>query len=320
MGWFDFLKKKKAPQGDGSEKKMPDTADVDKVDRSKSDLHLNTETEQTMQKEAVLLQILDGLYDNPMKFLMQKKAHAEILKQLAAFLDSRPATKDYWSKEGKEILPVITGLLTDADAFAVAKGLKRSPQRMTLIINIAMLGGIIGIFTLLFAVPALAGIASYIYIGAMCAMCCLPQFIQKRVMVKLTKFQEANAAEFIRANATRLEVVHDMIQFLLADIRETLIGAGNDLNQIRFQLWNSDYKDIKVLDSKIVPGQAKSVYIVRFVKDDEDANTPEPVSTGKDADVDFDVDPSKDEAESDDVDDVDDDLETSDSGDKKPSK
>jgi hypothetical protein len=291
MGWFDFLKKNKKPQTENAEKAPASTANVDQAERTKSALNLNAGTEAIMQKEAILLQIMDGLYDNPMKFLMQKRARIEILKHLNAFLDSRPAAKDFWSMEGKEIIPAVTSLLDDADKFAVEKGMRSSPQRQSLIVNIVMLGGIVA----LFAIPGVMALLGSFYLVIMCAICFIPQLTQKFLNTRFAKFQAAHGAEFAKTVTSRLEILHDMVQYLLTDIRETLIANGNDLSNIRFQLWNSDYKDIKVLDSKMIPGMAKTIYVVRFVKDVEDEDEAGPViptSSGPNSDVDFETDPN----------------------------
>ncbi|MBN2152984.1 MAG: hypothetical protein JW839_16145 [Candidatus Lokiarchaeota archaeon] len=307
MGWFDFLKKNKNRQGEDQENKPASNEDVDQAERAKSALKLDAGAEATMQREAILLQILDGLYDNPMKFLMQKRAKTEILKHLNAFLDSRPAAKDFWSNEGKGITSVVSDLLDEADKFAIERGMRTSPQRQSLIINIVMLGGVLGLFIVMYSIPDenVRNVMTQALLFVMCAMCCVPQFLQRYLNSRQMKFQAAHGADFTKTVTSKLEVVHDMVQYLLTDIRETLLVAGNDVTNIRFQLWNSDYKDIKVLDSKVVPGMAKTVYIVRFMKDveDEEDSGPEmPVSTGPDSDVDFETDPASSAADSDDVD------------------
>ncbi len=294
MGWFDFLKKNKKPQTEDPEKTPASNTAVDRAERTKSALNLDASTEAIMQKEAILLQILDGLYDNPMKFLMQKRAKTEILKHLNTFLDSRPAAKDFWSKKEKEIVPTVASLLEDADKFAAERGLKSSPQRQSLIVNVVMLGGIVVLFAVLFSIPGLAAIASNLYLVIMCAVCFVPQLLQKFLNQKFAKFQAANGAEFAKTVTSRLEILHDMVQYLLTDIRATLLENENNISNIRFQLWNSDYKDIKVLDSKMIPGMAKTIYVVRFMKDDEDEDEVAiPGPSGPDSDVDFETDPSR---------------------------
>ncbi len=322
MGWFDFLKKNKKKEGEGSENKPASSDEVDQAERAKSTLNLDASSEAVMQREAILLQILDGLYDNPMKFLLQKRAKVEILKQLTAFLDSRPAAKDFWSNEGKEIIPSVSKLLDDADKFAAEKGLRSSPQKQSLIVNVVMLGGIVALFVIMYSIPnaEVQAVMMNSLMYVMCAMCCVPQFLQRFLNSKYAKFQAANSAEFTKTVTSRLEILHDMVQYLLTDIRETLLTAGNDITNIRFQLWNSDYKDIKVLDSKVVPGMAKTVYIVRFVKDVEDEEDEAeigpviPSSSGPDSDVDFETDPRYKGAASDDNVDEDYDAEVGSSG------
>ena len=309
MGWFDFLKKGKKVKEEGAEKvkeegaeKAPpsDTRSEVSRDAPKPGLNISQETETLLQQEASLLQIMDGLYDNPLKYMMQKKAQDEVVRRLTVFIESRPATKEYWSKPDKDVVQATRSLMQDGDAFARGKGLKRSPQRFMMIINIAILGGILGLFMVL-SLVGLAEAAMNFYLFIMCAVCFIPNLIQKWMGTKLFKFQEANAGEFIKQSTSKLEIIHDLVQYLLADVRETLANAGNDASKFRFRLWNSDYKDIKVMDSKIMPGMNKTFYEVRFLKDDEDANEPEEAG-GVDGDIDFDVD-SKDAAESgDDVD------------------
>ncbi|MEX2680536.1 MAG: hypothetical protein Q6373_002980 [Candidatus Sigynarchaeota archaeon] len=294
MGWFDFLKKNKKKEGEDPKGTPASNDDVDQVEKGKSPLNLDANAEATMQREAILLQILDGLYDNPIKFMLQKRAKVEILKHLTTFLDSRPAAKEFWTKEGKDIIATVSNLLDDADKFAYEKGLRMSPQKQSLIVNVAMLGGVVALFILMYTIPDdnVRTILTSSMIYVLCALCCIPQLLQKFLNSKYMKFQAANAPEFTKRVTSRLEILHDMVQYLLTDIRETLLTAGNDVSNIRFQLWNSDYKDIKVLDSKVVPGMAKTVYIVRFTKDVEDENEPEmPPASGPDSDVDFETDP-----------------------------
>ncbi|NMC07420.1 MAG: hypothetical protein GYA24_19550 [Candidatus Lokiarchaeota archaeon] len=306
MGWFDFLKKNKKSTTGDQDKPAETNADVDQADRAKSELHLDSKSEADMQKEAMLLQILDGLYDNPMKYLLQKRAKTEILKIMNTFLDARPAAKDYWSKPEKNIVQVVGDLLDDADRFAMARGLKISPQRMSLLVNIIMIGSIVAIFALMSLNAELMAIASNFFLIIMCAMCFVPQFLQRFGSSKFAKFQAANGPDFMKTVTPRLEILHEMVQYLLTDIRETLVAAGNDISNIRFQLWNSDYRDIKVLDSKIVPGTAKTVYVVRFVKDVEDENEPTiPPETSPDSDVDFETDPQNQSIDGDDSEDSD---------------
>jgi hypothetical protein len=319
MGWFDFLKKNKKPQTEDTEKAPASNVDVDQAERTKSALNLDAGTEAIMQKEALMLQILDGLYDNPMKYLMQKRAKVEIAKMLNAFLDSRPGIRDFWSKEGKEIVPAVLSLLDDADKFAAERGMSSSPQRQTLIVNVVMLGGVVALFT----IPGVMQFLGTFYIVIMCALCCVPQFLQRYLSSRLAKFQAANGSEFAKTVTSRLEIMHDMVQYLLTDIRETLLTAGNNISNIRFQLWNSDYKDIKVLDSKVVPGIAKTIYVVRFVKDDEDEEDDGPViptSTGPNSDVDFETDPNNKSADSDEDDSGDEDEAEVDSSGSGPEK
>nr|MDO8085317.1 hypothetical protein [Candidatus Sigynarchaeum springense] len=295
MGWFDFLKKNKNKEGEDKKGAPSSNDDVDQAEKGKSALNLDASAEATMQREAILLQILDGLYDNPMKFIMQKRAKVEILKHLTTFLDSRPAAKEFWTKEGKDIVTSVSNLLDDADKFAYEKGLRSSPQRQSLIINIAMIGAVAVLFVLMYSIPddGIKMIITNSMIYVLCAMCCIPQLLQRFLSSKYMKFQATNAPEFTKTVTSRLEILHDMVQYLLTDIRETLLTAGNDVSNIRFQLWNSDYKDIKVLDSKVVPGMAKTVYVVRFTKDVEDENEPEmPRASGPDSDVDFETDPN----------------------------
>ncbi|HME54267.1 MAG TPA: hypothetical protein VKM55_18730 [Candidatus Lokiarchaeia archaeon] len=291
MGWFDFLKKKKEPQRtENAETPMNQGNEGENSkSSSKSGLRLNQDAAVSMQKEITLLQVLDMIYDSPLRLVMQKRGQAEVTKILGTFLDSRLAAKDYWSQPGKEIVPAIMDLFHEGDQYAMQRGFKKSPQNMSMLINIAILGGLAGIMILLFVI--VPDIATTFLLVIVCVLCFLPNLIKRWVNTKIMKFQEANASDFVRLNTTRLEIIHDMAQYLITDIREALMNAGNDVSLIRFRLWNSDYKDIKVLDAKLVPGMSKSMYDVRFLKEDEDANAPETLSD-RDPDVDFDIEPA----------------------------
>lgn len=296
MGWFDFLKKKKEPQNsENHETPMNQgTGAQDSTTKPDSDLRLNQDAAVSLQKEITLLQILDMIYDSPLKLVMQKRGQAEVMKILGVFLDSRPPAKEYWLQPGKEIVPAIMDMFHKGDQFAIQRGFKQSPQNLSLILNIVILGGLVALMILLIGI-GLGDFTQYFLFAVVCVCCFLPNLTKRWVNGKIMKFQDANASEFVQLNTARLEIIHDMAQYLITDIREALTNAGNDVSMIRFRLWNSDYKDIKVLDAKLVPGMSKSMYDVRFLKDDEDANAPETPSD-MNPDVDFEIDSVKDDS------------------------
>ena len=263
----------------------------DKVDRtSKSGLHLSGEQEQTLQKESTLMQVLDGFHVYPLKFILQNRAQTELMNMIEAFLESRPTSKEYWSQEGRNILSVVRTIFHDGDQFAIEKGFKHSPQKISRMVTFTSLAIVIAVMVVLF-IAGLGDFSMTWYIIIICAFCFLPTFTRRRISDKLTRFQALNLNAFINSHADGLAIVHDMAQYLLSDIREILIDTGNDLIQIKFRLWNSNYSNIKVLDRKFVPGNTKSMNDVRFLKDGEDPNAPD-MPSDLNPDVDFDVDSS----------------------------
>jgi hypothetical protein len=302
MGWFDFLKKKKAPQAteNGETPMNQDGGARTPPSKQDSALRLNQDAAVSLQKEITLLQILDMIYDSPLKLVLQKRGQNEVNKILGVFLDSRPPAKEYWSRPGKEIVPAINDMFHEADQFASQRGFKQSPQNLSTLLNIAVIGGMIGVIILLYAIGLQEFAMNFMFV-IVCILCFLPNLLKRWINTKIMKFQEANVSDFVKQNTARLETIHEMAQYLVTDIREALESAGNDVSLIRFRLWNSDYKDIKVLDSKLVPGMSKAMYDVRFLKDGEDANAPE-IPSDMNPDVDFELEPTSGNSSSDDVD------------------
>jgi hypothetical protein len=260
------------------------------TDPPKSSQRLNKENETTIQKEAMLMQVLDGLRDYPLKFTTQKKAQAEILNMVNVFLDSRPSAKEYWSQPERNITASISTMFQDGERLVVEKGFKHSPQKLSRLITFTSLGIALGVLVAL-AIAGMGTFALTYYFLIICVLCFIPKIIKKWMGGKLGKFQALSTSEFVQSHAAVGNLMHDMAQYLLTDLHEILMDSGSNILEARFRLWNSDYRDIKVLDSKFIPGMNKTMFDVRFLKDDEDSNALETPDHGH-PDVDFEIESS----------------------------
>jgi hypothetical protein len=186
------------------------------------------------------------------------------------------------------------------------RGSSKSKNRnVTIIILVAVLG-----FLLLSNfIPAIAasGISQILLFVALCVICIVPSYISRLSMKKTVQFMESHVGPFLTEHP--IEVIHDCTQYLLLDMREQLINSNIDLSRLPFQLVNSDYKGIKIINSGKNPQVGMMVYAVQFLKDGEDAD--EDVRSGMagsgidsdvDSDIDFETDESRDAPDDEDED------------------
>ncbi len=286
MGWFDFLKKKK-PAGES-----PSTGDDVENKPSEAQKQINEQVSKTLKEEYQLLIFLDMVYANPLVFVHDTRTKQKYMKVMTTFMESRPALKDYWARPDREVVPAVTSMLGKGDAFAASRGMARSPLAMVNIITLSIFGGIFGFMILSSFITELAPIGTpLLYIG-LCVVCIVPNMLKQQAMKKVVRFQDEHLKDFMKECAKELDTVHGAAQYLLSDMREVLLDQDIELDSLRFQLRNSDYKGIKVLQQGKPAGQIFMAYIVRFLKDGENPDELPPVGDseiGTDADVDFEV-------------------------------
>ncbi|MFX0098896.1 MAG: hypothetical protein ACFFCS_04895 [Candidatus Hodarchaeota archaeon] len=307
MGWFDFLKRKKDKEESPEGEKPELHDDVDDTSPAETPV-FDPELAAILQDEFQLLKFLDTIYANPMLLLHRTKAREKYFDQMNAKLNTRPELKDILMQPERNVMAITKELLDEADKYASEHGISRSPQKFSCIVNLVILIPMLAFLVLGNLIPILQGITSIISIGGMCFFCMGSQFINRWILGKYQKFQDANLSAFVEVNKWRLEVIHDSIQEMLENMRALLVENDKDLKKIDFQLLNPDYMNIKVIDSMKIMGRNQFFYKVRFLEDDEeyeeyihDPNAD--VDVDVDSDVDFDVDT----ATSDD-DDIDDDV------------
>lgn len=303
MGWFDFLKKKKGKEESPEGEQPESNDDVDGSGVSETQV-FDPELETILQDEFQLLKFLDTIYANPMLLLHRTKAKEKYFLQMSAKMDARPELKEILMQPERDVMAITRELMEEADKYASENGISRSPQKYSCIVNLAILIPLLAFIFLGQFIPALAPVTTIISIGGMCFFCMGSQFLNRWIMGKYQKFQDANLGSFIEVNKWRLEVIHDAVQEMLEDMRVLLIENDKDLKKIDFQLLNPDYNNIKVLDSMKVMGKSQFFYTVRFLEDDEEYeeyihNPHADVDMDVDSDVDHDIDP----AASDDIDD-----------------
>ena len=304
MGWFDFLKKKKPERETDSDGKTMGTEDVNDSEKTAKDLE--NAVRKALSEEYTSLMILDNVYANPLIFLHEKKAQQKYIEKLKDFMNTREGLKEYWSREGNEVIPALERLLNDADQFAAERGLEKSPRSSTRWVTWVIFAALFGLIIISNFIPVLAGASFYIMMGGLCVSCMLPQYLRKAATKKVLNFQEQHMGEFIKNHSEDLDIIHDAAQYLLMDLREVMIDNGLAVGNRQFQLLNSDYKGIKVIRSGKVPQRNSIVYVCEFLGENEDPNE-YVYNPDVDPDVDYDVEPiSVDELDQvDDLDDID---------------
>nr|MDO8117507.1 hypothetical protein [Candidatus Sigynarchaeota archaeon] len=262
----------------------------------------NEQVSKTLKEEYQLLMFFDMLYANPLVFVHDNRTKEKYMKILSTFMESRPKLKEYWARPEREVFSAVKNMLGKGDVFASSRGMARSPASMVNIITLVIFGGIFTFMILSSFIPSLAPIGTpLLYIG-LCVVCIVPNMLKQQAMKKVTRFQDEHLKDFMKENVKELDIVHDAAQYLISDMREALLDQNIELDSLRFQLRNSDYKGIRVLQQGKPAGQIFMAYVVRFLKDGENPDELPAVETGPDADVDFSVDKAEDET--DDVDDA----------------
>lgn len=316
MGWFDFLKKKEpapdAAPGDETRAKTGAGAGPERPQDAQAQ-GMSPDGRKALQIEYTLLLFLDSVYANPLGLAHDKRSQARLLKSIVDFMDGRPAVKEYWSTPERDLLRTVGTLVSSADAYAISRGMTRSPQFLMNIVTFGISGGVFGLLILSTFIPALAAISSVLMYVGLCVICIVPNFLKRYVMARAAKFQAENLADFVKDHGPELEVIHDAVQYFLTDLREAMIDeVGQDVARYQIQLYNADYTGIHVMNSARVPGRAGMVYAVRFLNDGEDpATLAAGAAGGADVDVDFSVGSGTGDGT---VDDVDEDLDDPDDG------
>ncbi|MBD3188781.1 hypothetical protein GF325_18275 [Candidatus Bathyarchaeota archaeon] len=325
MGWFDFLKRKKkkderenppsaeprasqvstddvelqenAPQPIG--RMEGESADVEAGGNVQSDQQqVSEEQGEALRNEYENLIFLDAIYANQLLLAHEEKSSKKFLAKLEEYMENNEDIRQKWSDSGLDAVKSLNELFSNANNFATEKGMSRSPKRTMNYLTLGITGGVLGLVIVLSLIPSLAQVASYLMYVAICVVCLVPNVIKRYMSGKLSQFQEENLGEFNQENMGLLEEIHDMAQDILDNLKQGIEEAGLDISGFKFQLQNSDYKDIVVLNSVKQPGRVGFVYVVKFKGEGEEG--------GPDSDVDFDIEEHVVSAPSDVDDDIDD--------------
>ncbi|MHA1368894.1 MAG: hypothetical protein ACTSRA_04130 [Promethearchaeota archaeon] len=278
-----------------------ETGGEDKSNNSNEETKLSKELQQALEQEFKIMQYFDVMYANPLIFVHSKKNRTSLLKKINQFFETRPKAKEYWSKPENDLVKNLNLVLDNADKFAREKGLASNPQTKAFQYLLIIFSAFIGSTLLLYVY--LPSISTYISWGGICVLCCISQTLTNHFAKKLRAFQVAHASEFVERYPKEMERIHDAAQYFLEDIHQTMLASGIDVSKYTLQLFNSDYKNIQVLDTRRVPNLSGFVYIVRFLKEGEDQ---EEFSAKTNSDVDFEIDSDESEIEeNDNIDDLD---------------
>ncbi|MHA1681889.1 MAG: hypothetical protein ACTSUE_13200 [Promethearchaeota archaeon] len=287
MGWFDFLKKKKRDEEARVQEKPIDGAESqdDNMDGGSPEVPVEGEDPRALLRaEFECLMFFDAIYANPLMIVHEEKIVTKYIEKLIVLTDKKPELKETWSRDRKDPIESANTLLSNANAYAKARGMKRSPRKTMSYMTIGITALVFIVVIFLSFIPVVGTSAMYI---ALCAICIVPNLLKRKIAKDSLKFQEENLGEFNENNSDLLEDVHMGAQDLLDDLREGLVEADLPLSSFKFQLQNSDYRDIKVLNSLKSPGKVGFTYVVKFLVEGEDDEEGAGVT---DSDVDFDVD------------------------------
>ncbi|TFF89079.1 MAG: hypothetical protein EU549_01855 [Promethearchaeota archaeon] len=238
---------------------------------------------QFIQYMLTAIGFYDYLINRPFDLIFQDKMYmqydAEIIDPLLTYNDAFKKTH-----EENEVDSLLNSLretaIKRAETSGFTESMRKKSRKYTLPIyigSIVVLGLIVAL-TFMGLIPE--GLQLWIMIPIMVVACILPTVVNYLLQKKWLKFIEDNTQAFKSDNINEINKGIEFIQEIINIAREIMIENELDGRRFRMMIFNSDYKNLHILEERSQKGV--DFYVAEFVtpvfeniEDSEDIKKPE---------------------------------------------
>jgi len=204
-----------------------------------------------------IVQFLDNITEDPLLFLYNKTVR-QFKYEIEKFIEESDSDlKDIWNENKIEL----ENILKYSEELAIQNGYKRSIQKDSIIWSLPIYGVAIGVsFAMFFFVPQ--DIIYYVLMIPLLFLCVSNSLVTKYIMNTRMKFRSEKTSFLKEQMKTSIERIRNVNQIILNDITDIIKENKFDLTRFKAYLYNKDYKNIKVIETK--EQQKVPIYLINI--------------------------------------------------------
>ena len=239
-------------------------------------LGISVEDIKNIEEKLFMGRFLDYFSEDTLDFIYKDKGTDQYVKKVTDTVAKMDQGNEEdkllkMSFEDKNVIKIIYNLKANAEAIALNKGIKSSPDKRLRWLSLAVT---IPLLALIFILSFLSIDIIFLF-PILCVFCMVPQFLRGYVLKKWFAFKEENKNEVYTQNREDIMVLKSFVGELLNNIRTKLLEEKVPLQLIKFVLHSRDYENLKLLNTRINKGLTQYYYSFEYPEGMEPFPIPE---------------------------------------------